>query len=55
MANKTGNEKEMWDAINAARSGTALSRLNHAELEDVLAFLDGMGWTIAKKPGATLR
>lgn len=56
MANKTGEEKEVWDVINAARSGsTQLGRLNHAELEEVLAFLDAQGWHLAKKPAATIR
>lgn len=55
MANKTGEEKELWDAINAARSIGALGRLNHAELRDVLADFDRLGWHLAKKPAATIR
>jgi hypothetical protein len=55
MANRIGEEKEVWDAINAARSASPLGRLNHAELEEVLAFLDAQGWHLAKKPSATLR
>ena len=48
MANKTGDEKAMWDAINAARSSGPLGRLNHAELEDALADLAKLGWTLSK-------
>jgi hypothetical protein len=48
MSDKTGTEKTLWDAINAARSATQLGRLNHAELEEVLAFLASQGWTLTK-------
>jgi hypothetical protein len=48
MANKSGDEKEMWDAINAARSTSPLGRLNHAELEAALADLAKLGWALTK-------
>jgi hypothetical protein len=50
--NKTGDEKALWDVLNALRSGP-LGRLNHAELEAVFADLDAQGWQIAKKPDAS--
>lgn len=43
--------KELWDVLNQLRVGP-LGRLNHAELEAVLADLDQRGWQIVKKPAA---
>ena len=50
MADKTGDEKDMWDAINAARATSPLGRLNHADLEAGLADLAKQGWQLAKQP-----
>jgi hypothetical protein len=48
MTNKAGDEKEMWDAINAARAMSPLGRLNHAELELAFADLAKLGWVFTK-------